>query len=66
MTRTLGGTSAPQYVTEAAGVHGPATTPWLLARVAEITGGASVRANIALIVDNARVGGLLAVELARG
>ncbi len=51
---------------EAARVHGPATTPWLLARVAEITGGASVRANIALIVDNARVGGLLAVELAKG
>jgi len=51
---------------EAAGIHGPATTPWLLARVAEITGGASVKANIALIVDNARVGGLLAVELARG
>ncbi len=49
---------------ETAGVHGPATTPWLLARIAEITGGASVRANIALIVDNARVGGLLAVELA--
>ncbi len=51
---------------EAAGIHGPATTPWLLARIAEITGGASVRANIALIVDNARVGGLLAVALATG
>ena len=51
---------------EAAGIHGPATTPWLLARVAEITGGASVKANISLIVNNARVGGLLAVELARG
>ena len=50
---------------ESAGIHGPATTPWLLARVAEITGGASVKANIALIVNNARVGGLLAVELAR-
>lgn len=48
-----------------AGIHGPATTPWLLARVAEITSGASVRANISLIVNNARVGGLLAVELAR-
>jgi pseudouridine-5'-phosphate glycosidase len=48
-----------------AGIHGPATTPWLLARVAELTAGASVRANIALIVDNARVGGQLAVELAR-
>jgi pseudouridine-5'-phosphate glycosidase len=51
---------------EAAGVHGPATTPWLLARVAEITAGASVKANTALIVDNARVGGLLAAELAAG
>lgn len=50
---------------DAAGVHGPATTPWLLARVAEITGGESIKANIALIVDNARVGGLLAAELAR-
>jgi pseudouridylate synthase len=50
---------------EAAGIHGPATTPWLLAHIAELTGGESVKANIALIVDNARVGGLLAVELAR-
>ena len=50
---------------DAAGIRGPATTPWLLARVAEITGGASVKANIALIVDNARVGGLLAVALGR-
>ena len=50
---------------EAAGIHGPATTPWLLARIAEITDGASVKANIALIVNNARVGGLLAVELGR-
>jgi pseudouridine-5'-phosphate glycosidase len=49
----------------AAGIQGPATTPWLLARVAEVTAGASVKANVALIVDNARVGGLLAAELAR-
>ena len=42
-----------------------AVTPFLLARVAEITAGASVRANIALIRDNARVAGLLASELAR-
>jgi pseudouridine-5'-phosphate glycosidase len=46
---------------DAAGIHGPATTPWLLARVAEITDGASIRANTALIVNNARV----AAELAR-
>jgi pseudouridylate synthase len=48
------------------GVRAGAVTPFLLARVAEITGGASVKANIALIQDNARVAGLLAGELARG
>jgi pseudouridine-5'-phosphate glycosidase len=48
----------------AAGVGGPALTPWLLARVAELTNGASVRANTALIVNDARVAGELAVHLA--
>jgi pseudouridine-5'-phosphate glycosidase len=47
-----------------AGIHGPATTPWLLARVAELTNGASVRANTALIVNNARVAAQLAGRLA--
>jgi pseudouridine-5'-phosphate glycosidase len=50
---------------EAAGVGGPALTPWLLARVAELTDGAAVRANVALIVNNAAVAGQLAVALAR-
>lgn len=50
---------------EAAGIHGPATTPWLLARIAAITDGASIRANTALIVNDARVAGLLAIELGR-
>lgn len=49
---------------EAAGIQGPATTPWLLARIAAITDGASVRANTALIVNDARVAGELAVALA--
>jgi pseudouridine-5'-phosphate glycosidase len=49
----------------AAGVEGPAVTPWLLARVAELTDGASVRANVSLIANNARVAGRLAVELGR-
>jgi pseudouridine-5'-phosphate glycosidase len=49
---------------EAAGVHGPALTPWLLARIAELTDGASIRANTALIENDARVAGLLAVALA--
>jgi pseudouridine-5'-phosphate glycosidase len=48
---------------ETAGVRGPDLTPWLLARIAEITGGRSVRANTALIVNNARVAGGLAVAL---
>ncbi len=47
-----------------AGISGGAVTPWLLARVAESTGGASVRANIALITNNARVAGELAGALA--
>lgn len=47
----------------AAGVHGPEITPWLLARIAAITDGASVRANTALIVNNARAGGRLAAAL---
>ena len=50
---------------EDAGIHGPALTPWLLARIAAATNGASVRANTALIVNNARVAGQLAVVLAR-
>ncbi len=49
---------------DAAGIRGPATTPWLLARIAEITDGASIRANTALIVNDARVAGQLARELA--
>ena len=49
---------------EAARIHGPELTPWLLARIAELTAGASVRANTALIVNNARVAGELAATLA--
>ena len=49
---------------EAAGVHGPATTPFVLARVAELTNGRSVAANLALIENNARVAADIAVALA--
>ena len=48
----------------AAGIGGPALTPWLLARIAELTDGASVRANTALIVNDARVAGQIARLLA--
>jgi pseudouridine-5'-phosphate glycosidase len=40
-------------------------TPYLLARVVELTGGRSLTANVALVRDNARVAALTAVALAR-
>ena len=48
---------------DAAGVSGPALTPWLLARIATLTEGASLRANTALIVNDARAAGELATRL---
>ncbi|MEP6638295.1 MAG: pseudouridine-5'-phosphate glycosidase [Chloroflexota bacterium] len=55
-------------VAEAArnGVVGPALTPWLLARIGVLTEGASLRANTALIVNDARVAGELAARVAAG
>jgi pseudouridine-5'-phosphate glycosidase len=40
---------------EKQGVGGKEATPYLLAKVAAITGGDSLRANMALVRDNARV-----------
>ncbi len=50
----------------AEGVTGKAVTPFLLARLAEITGGASVRANRALALHDAAVAAELAVALGHG
>lgn len=47
-----------------AGVAGRDVTPFLLRRVNELTGGASLRANVALVKRNAAVAARLAVELA--
>jgi pseudouridine-5'-phosphate glycosidase len=47
-----------------AGIHGPASTPWVLSRVAELTDGRSVRANLALIENDAAVAARIAVALA--
>jgi pseudouridine-5'-phosphate glycosidase len=41
---------------DAAGVHGKEATPFLLGRIVELTGGASLKANIALVNNNARLG----------
>ncbi|HZZ57945.1 MAG TPA: pseudouridine-5'-phosphate glycosidase [Opitutaceae bacterium] len=49
---------------ENAGIRGKAATPFLLARVAELTHGRSRAANIALLRNNARVAGELAAALA--
>ena len=40
---------------EANGIHGKETTPFLLARVAELTGGNSLASNIQLVFNNAKV-----------
>ena len=50
---------------DAAGVHGKDATPYLLGRIVEITGGASLRANIALVEHNARLGAAVAGAYAR-
>ena len=47
------------------GVRGQAITPFLLARVSEITGGASLEANLALLTNNAQIAGEIAVVLAK-
>ncbi len=50
---------------ERAGVGRRELTPYLLARVVELTGGRSLTANVALVRDNARVAALTAVALSR-
>lgn len=50
---------------DAKGIQGKAVTPFLLRRLAETTQGRSLKANVDLIVNNARFAGQLAVEDAR-
>lgn len=45
------------------GIKGKATTPFLLAKVKDITGGDSLDSNIRLVFNNARVAALTAAEL---
>ncbi|WP_160670119.1 pseudouridine-5'-phosphate glycosidase [Clostridium sp. C8-1-8] len=47
------------------GIKGKDSTPFLLAKVKEITGGASLDSNIKLVFNNAEVAAKLAVELAK-
>lgn len=48
----------------AAGTTGQAVTPWVLARLASLSGGRTLAANQALLVHNARVAGDVAVHVA--
>ncbi|HSS67949.1 MAG TPA: pseudouridine-5'-phosphate glycosidase, partial [Nocardioidaceae bacterium] len=49
---------------ESEGVSGKDVTPFLLAYFHEHTGGASLAANVALVLSNARLAGEIAVEVA--
>lgn len=47
------------------GIKGKETTPFLLAKVKEITGGDSLESNIKLVYNNAKIGSKIAVELSK-
>ena len=47
------------------GIHGKETTPFLLARVVELTGGSSLESNIQLVLNNAALAAKTAVELCK-
>lgn len=46
-----------------AGIVGAAVTPFVLDRIAEASGGASVPANVSLVANNSRLAGMLATTL---
>ena len=60
MEAAIGGALAEA---DAQGVKGKALTPFLLSRISELTGEASLRANLALLENNARVAAQIAVAL---
>ena len=47
------------------GIHGKETTPFLLAKVVELTGGDSLESNIQLVLNNARLAARTAAQLAK-
>lgn len=56
-----------QAIAEAAekGIRGKETTPFLLARIKDITGGDSLASNIQLVLNNARLAAKTAIELCK-
>lgn len=47
------------------GIRGKKATPYLLKRVAELSGGESVKSNLSLLKNNAKVAALIAKEISR-
>ncbi len=45
------------------GIHGKETTPFLLAKIKDLTGGDSLASNIQLVYNNARLAAKTAAEL---
>jgi len=45
------------------GIHGQALTPFLLGRISELTQGRSLKANLALLLNNARLAAAIAAEM---
>ena len=64
---TIAENAIQQATDEAAtqGIHGKELTPFLLARITEITEGQSKQANTALLVNNARVAASIAGALSK-
>ena len=54
---------AAQRAAEALGVTGKAVTPFLLSKILELTGGRSLKTNIALVENNARLAARIAKAL---
>ena len=49
----------------ALGIHGKETTPFLLAKIKDLTGGDSLASNIQLVYNNARLAAQTARELSK-
>jgi pseudouridine-5'-phosphate glycosidase len=45
------------------GIHGQKLTPFLLSRISELTGGKSLKTNLALLLNNARLAARIAAEM---
>ena len=50
---------------KAQGIHGKETTPFLLAKIKDLTGGDSLASNIQLVYNNAKVAARTAGELCK-